>query len=306
MERLVVAVRVEPADVELVADELLVLGASAVSELPVDGSTTIDLVADLEAASLAELGRPHRVLEPDRTWFDGWRAHARSVRAGRFLLRPAWLDADATDAGATDADATDADATDDEGVTAEDPGRAELVEILLDPEDAFGSGSHATTRLCAALVGELVQPGNRVVDVGCGSGVLAIAAAFAGAAAVDALDIDPAARRATERNAARNGVDSVVSVVDATVPQLASRVATGDHPASDVVVANLLLPIVDEFGADLVRLAGGSATVVVSGLLADQVDRAVVAVGLPPVSEHAEGEWRAVVFRTDHRTVNPL
>lgn len=291
-----VAVRVEPADVELVADELLVLGASAVSELPVDGSTTIDLVADLEAASLAELGRPHRVLEPDRAWFDGWRAHARSVRAGRFLLRPAWLDADATDA----------DATDDEGVTAEDPGRADLVEILLDPEDAFGSGSHATTRLCAALVGELVQPGNRVVDVGCGSGVLAIAAAFAGAAEVDALDIDPAARRATERNATRNGVDSIVSVVDATVPQLASCVDAGDHPVHDVVVANLLLPLVEEFGADLVRLAGGSATVIVSGLLADQVERAVAAVGLPPVSEHAEGEWRAVVFRTDHCTVNPL
>ncbi len=296
-----VAVRVEPADVELVADELLVLGASAVSELPVDGSTTIDLVADLEAASLAAVGRPHRVLEPDRAWFDGWRAHARSVRAGRFLLRPAWLDADATDA-----DATDAGATDDEGVTAEDPGRADLVEILLDPEDAFGSGSHATTRLCAALVGELVRPGDRVVDVGCGSGVLAIAAAFAGASAVDALDVDPAARRATERNATRNGVDSIVSVVDATVPRLASRVDAGDHPAHDVVVANLLLPLVEEFGADLVLLAGGSATVIVSGLLADQVERAVVAVGLPPVSEHAEGEWRAVVFRTDHCTVNPL
>lgn len=286
-----VAVRVEPADVELVADELLVLGASAVSELPVDGSTAIDLVADLEAASLAAVGRPHRVLEPDRTWFDGWRDHARSVRAGRFLLRPAWLDDAAPDV---------------DGAMADDPGRAELVEILLDPEDAFGSGSHATTRLCAALVGELVQPGNRVVDIGCGSGVLAIAAAFAGASAVDALDVDPAARRATERNATRNGVDSVVSVVDATVPQLASRVAAGDHPASDVVVANLLLPIVEEFGADLVHLAGGSAAVIVSGLLADQVDRAVVAVGLPPVSEHAEGEWRAVVFRTGHRTVNPL
>mgnify|MGYP006279192127 CR=1 FL=1 len=296
-----VAVRVEPADVELVADELLVLGASAVSELPVNGSTDVDLVADLDPASLSALGRSHRVLEPDRSWFDGWRAHARAVRAGRFLLRPAWL----TDDPGTAGDTHDGSA----GVGlhgAGDGAGGDLIEVVLDPGDAFGSGSHATTRLCAALVGEWVRPGDRVVDVGCGSGVLAIAAALVGAAVVDALDVDPAARRATEQNAVRNAVDEIVAVVDATTAQLSEQVAAGDRPAADMVIANLLLPIIEELGPDLVRLVGESGTLIVSGLLADQVDRAAAAIGLTPVVEHAEGEWRAVVFRTGHRTVNPL
>src|SRR5262249_49666805 len=101
---------------------------------------------------------------------------------------------------------------------------ADAVVVVVDPGRAFGTGGHATTRLCLGLLGELER--GSLLDVGCGSGVLAIAAAKLGYAPVTALDYDPAAIEATQRNAAANGVELDCPLVDALTEEL-----TGAHVA---------------------------------------------------------------------------
>jgi ribosomal protein L11 methyltransferase len=108
-------------------------------------------------------------------WEDGWRAFHRGVRIGRFWVGPPW----------------------------EEPPAGALA-VVIDPGRAFGTGAHATTRLCLELLQE-VEP-TSLLDVGCGSGVLSVAAAKLGFAPVTAVDIDEVARETTRANAAANGV----------------------------------------------------------------------------------------------------
>jgi ribosomal protein L11 methyltransferase len=108
---------------------------------------------------------------------------------------------------------------------------AQLTAVVIDPAQAFGTGAHATTRLCLELLEELER--GSVLDVGCGSGVLAIAAAKLGFGPVFAVDTDPAAIEATESNAAENGVELQVVQADARSDPL---------PVVDIVLANLDLP----------------------------------------------------------------
>lgn len=109
----------------------------------------------------------------------------------------------------------------------EQPGPG-TIAVVVDPGQAFGTGAHATTRLCLELLQEV--PRGSLVDVGCGSGVLAIAGAKLGFSPVVALDVDPAAVAATEENARRNGVELDVRVADALTEPL---------PEADAAVANI-------------------------------------------------------------------
>jgi len=155
-------------------------------------------------------------------WEDGWRAFHRPVRAGGLWIGPPW----------------------------EDPTAGEPA-VVIDPGRAFGTGAHPTTRLCADLLARL--PRGSLVDVGCGSGVLAIAAVRLGFAPVAAIDVDAVAVEATRANAEANGALVDASVVDALHDPV---------PATDVAVANILLGPVE---AVLGRLE--AATVVTSGYL---------------------------------------
>jgi len=109
------------------------------------------------------------------------------------------------------------------------PPNRDAVNVVLDPGVAFGTGSHPTTRLCLAWLRERVKPGCSVLDYGCGSGILAIAAARLGAARVTGVDIDPQALRASAGNAEQNGVDATFVHAD----QLGEE-------RFDIVVANIL------------------------------------------------------------------
>jgi len=135
------------------------------------------------------------------------------------------------------------------------------IAIVLDPGLAFGTGSHPTTRLCLEWLEKGVCPGASVIDYGCGSGILAIAAARLGAGRVTGIDIDPQALVATRDNARANGVEVEV------------RASTDARPEpADVVVANILsspLKVLAPVLADLVRPGG---TLVLSGVLARQID----------------------------------
>jgi ribosomal protein L11 methyltransferase len=145
------------------------------------------------------------------------------------------------------------------------PEAADAVRIELDPGLAFGTGTHATTALCLTWLEGNSLDGRVVVDYGCGSGILGIAALRLGARHVHAIDIDPQARIATHSNAARNGVSDRL---------------TPDLPApgtADVVVANILAGPLIELAATLKDLMQPRSEIALSGILLDQVEAVTAA-----------------------------
>ena len=132
--------------------------------------------------------------------------------------------------------------------------------IRLDPGMAFGTGTHPTTRMCLRWIASHVRPDWRVLDYGCGSGILAIAAALHGAGSIDAVDIDPAAVESTRANAVANN-----AVVRAGPPETAA----GTY---DLVVSNILAQPLKLLAPLLAAHLGSGSTLVLAGLLARQVD----------------------------------
>jgi ribosomal protein L11 methyltransferase len=161
-------------------------------ELFPQGFEEVDHEADLELAAYAgpaaeerfwQVFGPGAAAEVEPGWQEAWKRFHRPVRVGRLWLGPPW----------------------------EEP-EPNTVSVVIDPGLAFGTGAHATTRLCLELL--LERPPTSVLDLGCGSGVLAVAAAQLGFRPVTALDVDPHAVAAARENAGRNGVQIAVGQAD--------------------------------------------------------------------------------------------
>lgn len=167
---------------------------------------------------LYPLGEPQvrRLAEED--WANAWKAGYRPLRVGAFLIIPSWERDD----------------------TAVEPGVAPLI---LDPGMAFGTGLHPSTQLCLLGMADVVRAGSRVLDAGCGSGILSIAAARLQAARVDAFDNDPIAVRSTEENASFNDLAVPIRVVLSAGPNEHEPLWAPDRgirPAWDVILVNIL------------------------------------------------------------------
>ncbi len=184
-------------------------------------------------------------------WEERWREFHRPVRVGTLWIGPPW-----------EVPPADADA------------------VIVDPGRAFGTGGHATTRLCLQLLADL-QRGS-LLDVGCGSGVLSIAAIRLGFAPVIAVDHDSAALNATARNASANGVELELRLADALVEPL---------PAADVAVANIAREAVERLGPLL-----ASPAVVTSGYLEQD---APVLPGFRQQDRRTAAGWAADLFRRE-------
>lgn len=255
------SVRVARADAAAVADALEGAGAVAVTlqdgadepiyepppgSMPVWQSTCAEGLFDaavdwqqIAASVSAALGRPIHGwrCEPvaDQVWERAWMDRFAPMRFGRRL----WICPSAYAV----------------------PEQAEVV-LRLDPGLAFGTGSHATTALCLEAIERQVRAGMTVLDYGCGSGVLGIAALLLGAARVQALDIDPQALLATQRNAVENGVsERLQTTADASVLE----------PA-DLLVANILCAPLVALAPRLGALTRPGGRLVLSGILAGQVN----------------------------------
>jgi ribosomal protein L11 methyltransferase len=163
--------------------------------------------------------------------------------------------------------------------------------IVIEPSMGFGTGHHETTRLCLRLLQRLELRGARVVDVGTGSGVLALAAWKLGASDISAVDPDADALENARANIARNGAGAAVDVIP---DQLASL----RLPPADVVLANLTGAVIVQHASRLRSLIGGEGYLIVSGFAPADVRVIEVAFkGLHVVAEETEGEWAAICFR---------
>ena len=194
-------------------------------------------------------------------WAERWkRFHVPVLIGGRLWVRPPW---------------------EQEAV------RPGVHEIVIDPGQAFGTGTHPTTRLCLELMLEL-EPSGSFADLGCGSGVLAIAASKLGFAPVRAYDSDRAAVEATRVNARDNGV-----VLDA-VERFDLR--RGEPPRADVVAANLMRPLLLALTA---AMRERPRVVVASGLLEHEADEVSAAFGMRELRRLTDRGWSALLLTTD-------
>jgi ribosomal protein L11 methyltransferase len=266
-------------DAELVVDRLFQLGASAVTEAG-RGAAGVELITDVAPEVLGAHGLHATPLAPVDVG-DG-QGPALARRCGeRLVLRPLGA-APLAQEGLADQRRADA------------PPSAQTVEVLIDPGTAFGAGSHASTRCCLAALEPLAADATRVLDVGCGTGVLGLAALALGAGSVRAIDVDPAAVEATRRSALLNGAAERVVVDTSPLEQLEGRY--------DLVLANLLLPVVESLADELVRHVEPGGVLVIGGLLSTQVPRALVA--LQPLAERyrrTDGDWVAIAVAAPRR-----
>lgn len=170
--------------------------------------------------------------------------------------------------------------------------------ILMDPGVAFGSGTHETTRLCAALMERHLTHGMRVLDVGTGSGILAIGAVLCGAKTVHAYDLDPVAVRIAGENAEVNGV------ADRVVCGVSDLLADVDLTESgyDLITANIVADIILRMAPDVTRYMKKGGILIVSGIIdrqAEQVRDALCAEGLVMIDSMTERDWNSMTFRKE-------
>lgn len=266
MRQLVVTVSC--VDAELAGDALWALGVVAIEERSVDDHT-VELWTSLGDDATADdvdlpVDWPWRFVEVDASVADTWRHFAAPIEVEPGLVvRPAWVD------------------------VSFEPGTTVL---HVEPGSTFGMGDHPTTRLCLSAARRLVQPGSTVLDVGCGSGVLAIAACRFGARSAVGIDIAPAAVPVTMANAVANDVADRVTVSTTPLEQV-----EGVH---DLVLANILAPALVALADDLRRVLAPGGALVISGILDGAHDHVLAA--LHPLrverTDVLDG-WAAVTLR---------
>lgn len=258
----VVEVVVSAVDAELAADALWQAHPSAVEEHDL-GDGRVRLRADVRDLALVDPRWSPEPISVADDALDAWRAHARPVRAGRrVVLHPAWLP---------------------DGPVGHDD-----LLVRLEPARTFGSGSHPTTRLAVAALEAHLRPGQRVLDVGTGSGVLAVAAALLGAQEAVGTDVDPAVVDVVAANARANEVAERVRATTEPVTALVGPF--------DLVVANIGLRVLVDLAPSL--LASGADHFLLTGLLAAQADEVVAAYpGLAELERTTEDGWTLLVLR---------
>ena len=204
----------------------------------------------------------------EEDWAETWKRYYHPIPFGRLTVVPAW-----------------------EEYT---PRPDELI-LRMDPGTAFGTATHETTHMMIELLTEQITGGERVLDVGCGSGILAMAARLLGAATADAYDLDPEAVRVARKNIA----DSGLTGVRAAVSDLLASVEK-ENGAYDVIVANIVADILLRLAPDTPPYLKKGGLFAVSGILsarADEVREGIAAAGFTFLREKREGDWYAMLFR---------
>ncbi len=247
----------------------------------------------LQAFGLRPVGELRVRRVDDADWLERWKDGYAPQRIGRVVVVPSWLEVELADGE---------------------------VAVRLDPGMAFGTGLHPTTQLCLRLLERHARPGQRVLDLGTGSGILAIAAAKLGAAPVLALDNDPVAVEVAAENVARNGVPHLVRAAVGSLgagnamghwlsgdfgeqgtghrAQATGEAGAGEPASFDLIAANLIAKVLVILAEDLAAALAPGGVLVSSGIIDTkeaEVSAALAAAGLRQLERHVEGEWVALV-----------
>jgi ribosomal protein L11 methyltransferase len=207
----------------------------------------------------------------DQNWMEAWKQHYQPIPVGkRLIIVPIWLDSP----------------------------EPERIPIRIDPGMAFGTGTHPTTQLCLELLEEWVPIDDVVIDVGCGSGILSIAALKLGATHALGVDIEDEAVRSARENANANGIGAEFVLGPGSVREIIAEQYPYDN--APLVITNILAPIIlhllDEGLADLVARDGA---LILSGILQEQAESVISAAqahGLDLVEQRQMGDWVAQVY----------
>jgi len=246
--------------------------------LPVDDNAGCKVARLKEAMDHLSFLRPASPLQvrpiAEEDWANAWKEHFHVHRVGqRLVVVPSWREYT--------------------------PQPAEIT-ILLDPGLAFGTGLHPTTQMCLAELERQVQPGMRLLDLGTGSGILAIAAARLGAASVLALDTDPIAVQAARANLARNGVEQIVEVKQGSLlypcegSGTFARVSARGQGPFDLVVANIIAQVISDLAESLAAALAPGGRLIASGIIGERAEAVwerLAAAGLSLIARRQEGDW---------------
>lgn len=220
--------------------------------------SVLDIPAEIECIGVHE-----------EDWANSWKQYYKPIKTGeKLVIVPEWEEYD--------------------------PAPGEIV-VLMDPGMAFGTGTHETTRLCAMLLEKYVRPGDRMLDVGCGSGILAICAAKLGAGSCFACDIDPVAVRIAGENAALNQTAQVETGVSDLLAQ-AKKAPGGYH----VCCANIVADVIIRLSPDIGAFMEPDGVLIVSGIITERADETVSALkdaGWYLIDERRENGWFAGALR---------
>jgi ribosomal protein L11 methyltransferase len=246
--------------------------------IPVDDSLE-DIRHQLEEG-LWHLGQIQALPQPqyrtiqDENWMASWKKHYHPIPIGqKLLVLPPWVEE-------------------------YDHNR---IPIRIDPSMAFGTGTHPTTQLCLELVEKYTRPGKAVIDVGCGSGILSIAALKLGASHALGVDIDRASVISTRENAAANEVDEHIECGQGSVIEILTRHFSLRR--APLVLANILAPVIVRlFGDGLAKLVSPGGIMVLSGILVEQaspVEAAALQNQLKMIESLRMGDWIAMAFTNE-------
>ena len=221
------------------------------------------IAARMEAAGIPYTVETEGVEQED--WQNGWRKYYHPMEIGsRLAVVPSWQQYD-----------------------------TDRVKLILDPGLAFGTGGHETTSLCLEALDEQVRGGERVLDIGTGSGILAIAALKLGAASAEGVDIDPVAVRTAGENAALNGVQDKLTVL---VGDLSDK-ASGTY---DIITANIVANAILSLAPAVPGLMAEGATFIASGIIDSRKDEVIAGLekaGLSVVEVKEKRGWECIVCK---------
>ena len=238
--------------------------------LPMD-ATTQDRRARIDAAarliaSFARISEMRERVASEDEWRDSWKEFFHPLRIGRgIVICPTWRECET------------------------EPGDA---VVRLDPGMAFGTGHHPTTRMCLEALESAVSPGDRVLDLGCGSGILSIAAAKLGAASVAGFEIDAAAVRSARANVEANGAGDRVEIVRGTLPS-----AKAPPQTFDLALANISARVVTDMAAHITACLAPGGTLIASGVIEAHlagVTAALESAGATVRERTMDGDWAAL------------
>lgn len=243
---------------------------SVLSQLSAEPSVTFYLEAGADAVKLLE-GLDIRQIEArdvdDQDWLHRWKDYFKpALITERFVVKPDWCDYQ--------------------------PAPGEQV-IEMDPGMAFGTGTHATTRLCLRLLEKYIKPGDALLDVGTGTGILSIAAAMLGSGEVLAVDIDPQAVQTAGENVIKNRVDPIVRVALADLTE-------GIDFQANVIVSNLMADLIIRFAGSIKEHLKEEGVYIAGGIIQgkeDTVRTSLESRGFRVVETLQEGEWWAIAAK---------